>query len=375
MSVDFLPPAGLPADVLRFWRQQIRAQDEGNVLTRSPEWFEMMTGNDAARGGVAVLRAGDGAPRAIAPLLFRDWPLRFSVGSRSLAERGLRAAKICGGDFIDRTLDSAEVLFLLDALTAKYSHLDAFWFDHLLSAERLATLAAAAERRFFVHPLFQDIPHYKLRIPATEAEFKLLRSPDSVKKIQGRERALARAAGEVRLVELRSEAEWQPYEQRMVELMNETWQARLLGHGFSMDELRPVGARGWLRVFLLLAGEQMAAVAICYEGMETLVYEKIGYAQAHSKHSPGTLLLYRILEKARADGLRFIDFGEGEAEYKRQLANLTLRVAGCLVVRKSISLRTLFLLNSGWRKAIAAAGAIAKRTGWTKRLKSGAKKS
>ncbi len=355
-----------------FWHEAIRRQDSGNVLTRSPEWFEMMTGGEAAAGVAALLRSEDGQPRAIAPVLFREWPLAFSAGQVRLAQRQLATAKICGGDFVDQGLAAEEAAALLDALPAQHPRLEGIWFDRILSRERQATLEKAAKSRYFVHPLHGELPHYRLRMPETAEALRQLRSPDSLKKMQGRERALARAAGPVQVIELKDLAEWRPFQQRMHALMNQTWQARLLGHGFSAELFQPVSDRGWLRAYLLLAGEQLVAVAICYQGMQTLVYEQIGYDQAHARHSPGTLLLYHILERAQAAGIQFVDFGEGEADYKRQLSNMTLHVGSCLLVRKAVSLRTLFLLNSGWRQAVGAAGAIARRTGLKKRLKAGA---
>jgi CelD/BcsL family acetyltransferase involved in cellulose biosynthesis len=371
-SVQLLPPRDLPADVRAFWHESIRRQDCGNVLTRSPEWFEMMTGGEAAAGVAVVLRSESGAPRAIAPVLFREWPLSFSAGAMRLAQRQLATAKVCGGDFVDDGLLESDAASLLDALAAEHPELEGIWFDRVLSRERQSTLAQAAKRRYFVHPIHGELPHYRLRMPATAEALRQLRSPESLKKMQGRERALARSAGTVQVVELLDLAEWRPYQERMHELMNTTWQARLLGHGFCAELFQPVSDRGWLRAFLLLAGEHVVAVAICYQGMQTLVYEQIGYDQTLAKHSPGTLLLYHILERAQAAGIEFVDFGEGEAEYKRQLSNMTLQVGSCLLVRKAVSLRTLFLLNSGWRQAVGAAGAIARRTGLKKRLKAGA---
>ena len=171
-------------------------------------------------------------------------------------------------------------------------------------------------------------------------------SAKTLSRLRGKERALSReAGGELRLVEIRQPADWQPYERAIEDLMKAAWQARHLGHGLRLAEQIKLAERGWLRAFLLLAGERAAAFVLCYQGLGTLFYEQLGYDQRLARHSPGMILLYRVLEHVRQhDPPAFIDFGEGAAEYKQALANDTIQAHGLLLVRRVAGLPRAFRL-------------------------------
>ena len=110
--------------------------------------------------------------------------------------------------------------------------------------------------------------------------------------------------------------------------------------------MKRVAERGWLRSFLLLAGDSAVAFAFCFQGKKTLVYETIGYDREFAKYSTGTILLYRLLENLyQQDKPDYVDFGEGEAEYKRLLANDVIKVSSQFVVRDAAELRRWFALK------------------------------
>jgi hypothetical protein len=214
------------------------------------------------------------------------------------------------------------------------------------------------------------MPHYRMRLPPSKAEADQRRSAKTMSKIRGRERALGReVGGEVRTVEIRRPADWQPYQARIEKMMNASWQARLLGHRFRMDDLRAVADRGWVRSYLLLAGEEAVAFAQCYQGQQAMIYEIIGYDQRYARYSPGISLLYRMLDGLYADNPpRYLDFGEGEADYKEHLANDVISENAVLVVRRGPGLGMLFGLSRACAVLDRVGRAMARRLGLRRRL-------
>lgn len=334
MSVVYYRPAEVPAEACEFWKQKSRELDPVSCLVEGPEWFSMMAGDGAF---VACLRDEDSVITGVLPFLPARWSPRLT-GMQALAGKiQIRTLKTKGGPFIDERTDPAQLVTLLKRVLDDHADVQAVWFDHIAEKAFPGKLehAAGGSGSFFCHDVYRDIPHYRLELPALIDELRKFRSRESLKKIEGRQRALARHAGApCRIMEFRNMAGITPYAERIESMMGRTWQARLLGDRFSVSELEQVAGRGWLRSFLLLAGEKPAAFALCYQGMETLVYEEIGFSGELEKFSPGTILLYRLLESVYAsDRPKYIDFGEGDAGYKKQLADNILKVSSLMLVR------------------------------------------
>ena len=188
------------------------------------------------------------------------------------------------------------------------------------------------------------MPHYRHAFAEGEDARRHFRSPKSLNRLRTKERGLVRElGGELELIEIRQPADWAPYAQPIEALMNGTWQARRLGHGFRWADQAPVAARGWLRAFLLRAGGHAVSFVLCYQGMGTLFYEQLGYDQRFAKYSPGALLLYRVMDRLQErDTPDVVDFGEGEADYKKVLANQLIGVSGLMLVRRTLRLRLRF---------------------------------
>ena len=348
-TIQFHTPADIPQDVLGFWRERQRVQDRFMALTAGPEWFRMMALSREG-SGVAAIRSREPASLvAVLPLLPMIWSLNLGVAGRCWYRRNLSVLRVCGGDLIEKDVDPRDLTALWRNVTERYPAVQGLWFDHVGSETRGDKIRRSADGAsgFLVQSVFRGLPHYRLKLPPAAEEIRRRRSRESLKKIQGRERALSRAAGaECRLVEIRRPLDWEPYVGKIMDLMSHTWQSRRLGHRFDASSLRDVAQAGWLRSFLLLAGESAAAFAFCFQGEGVLVYEQIGYDPAFAKYSPGTILLYRLLDRLyETDTPECVDFGEGEAEYKSLLADEVTSVDGLMVLRRSYGMALLLALH------------------------------
>ena len=331
-DITFQPADNLTEDVAAFWRVRQVEQDPLKGLTGSSAWFAMMA--TSGGGSALVARRGDGKCCAVIPLLAQ---------TARLGGRPSQVLRVCGGDFIEDGLGEADLRNALQVLMSHYPRVDAIVLDHVQVGPRLAALAAACGRRSacFLHCLGGEKPHYRVVLPASWDEFCRLRSPESMKKIERRERALSRDTGHpTRLLEIRRMADAEPYARDIESLMNTTWQARHLGHSVDLNGMREVAELGWLRSFLLMSGDNAAAFVLGYQGLGGYVYEQVGYDQRFAKHSPGTILLYRLIRQLyEADAPGWLDFGEGDAEYKQVLANDIIRIRSVMAVRRRLDLR------------------------------------
>jgi len=367
-TITVHPAANLPEDVTAFWRARQFEQDPLKGLTGSPEWFAMMA---AGGGGEAlVLRKEGGTCCGVIPLLSQ---------TARLGRRVSQVFRVCGGDLIEDGLGAADLRSAMEDLLRRHPRCDAMILDHVQAGSRLELLAAACGRRSvcFLHPVGGEKPHYRLALPPSWESFSQLRSPESIKKIDRRDRALSRETGSpTRLLEIRQMADAAPYAQQIVSLMSTTWQARRLGHSVDLNGMREVASRGWLRCFLLLADAEAVAFVLGYQGMGGYVYEQVGYDQRFARHSPGTILLYRLIRQLyEADTPRWVDFGEGDAEYKQVLANDVISIQSVMAVRRRLDLRLQFAVTSalelGTRVAKVLLAKIGMKQSLARRLKRG----
>jgi hypothetical protein len=259
------------------------------------------------------------------------------------------------------------------------------------------------------------MPHYRLVLPASYEDFRKLRSASSLRKIEARERAMVReVGGECQVVEIRRPADWAPYAADINRLMNAAWQAVRLGHGFDIESCRQTAERGWLRSFLLLVGNKPASFVLGYQApaaqgkgellscpVDKLLsespkgtlssatqqpsnlttspgrasgavfhYEQIGHDAAIAKFSsPGTSLLYRLVKRLyERDTPKCVDFGEGEAEYKKALSNHITYTQSVLIVRNRLGWRVRFGLMQMARWMKGSVVMVTEKLGIRKRI-------
>jgi len=99
------------------------------------------------------------------------------------------------------------------------------------------------------------------------------------------------------------------------------------GWGFPEDsefaeQLAQDAAAGLVRGYVLMAGKEAAAFVFCRIDHDVIIYKNIGYDEQFYKMSPGTALLYMLLENLfRIREFRLLDFdGSDEYPYKKFFA-------------------------------------------------------
>jgi CelD/BcsL family acetyltransferase involved in cellulose biosynthesis len=95
---------------------------------------------------------------------------------------------------------------------------------------------------------------------------------------------------------------------RLIEALNEA----------SVPECRVVLSR-------LEAGEHVIAQHLGIQCEDVLSYWFPVYDPEARNVSPGRLVLWYIIQHAAEDGIGLIDYGEGDAQYKQQFSNETIR--------------------------------------------------
>jgi hypothetical protein len=211
-------------------------------------------------------------------------------------------------------------------------------------------------------------PYYFIHFPDPPADYW--------KKFSGKTRnTLRRKAGkfEHQLVRYTSPDEVPAFLEKAHQVSQASWQGKRLGVRVEnspkeRDEWTRIAKLGGFRSYTLdHAGTPVAFVlGSCYHGCYR--YEDVGYHQAHAQHSPGTVLLYRLIEDLVGHApphAHVLDFGLGEADYKRAFATDQVLTGPILLVRRSLRSSSVLRAEqaTAWldkqaRRAIRRAGLL-----------------
>lgn len=130
------------------------------------------------------------------------------------------------------------------------------------------------------------------------------------------------------------------------------WQYRhkilkLPDHTMKKRELKDLAHRGLFRSYLLKCGDHYGAFVLGYQFQEIFHYSDIGYDERLARFSPGNVMLYMLIEDLiNHKPPRWLNFGIGDSEYKRQFGNCLSEDTDILLLRKTF----LNLLRLGMHK-------------------------
>jgi CelD/BcsL family acetyltransferase involved in cellulose biosynthesis len=203
-----------------------------------------------------------------------------------------------------------------DMALLDHVRLDSILHDHALRASGFATRDHAIKPEL----------HCFMALPATVDELyrgfsQGLRAEVRRKK----KKVLADFGQSVEIRCYRREEEVELAAPALEEVARSTYQ-RGLGVGFQDTEqmrmrLRFCARKGWLRIYLLLIAGKPCAFWIGTLYNQSFVSDYNSYDPKFRDYSIGTYLLAEVVEKFCQEGVRNIDFGFGQAEYKERFGN------------------------------------------------------
>jgi CelD/BcsL family acetyltransferase involved in cellulose biosynthesis len=186
------------------------------------------------------------------------------------------------------------------------------------------------------------------------AEWLRASYPGQAKTMLKKERRLTRNVGEMRFVYderdpavLRQLMRWKSAQYRRTGRMDrfaKPWIVGLVDHLF---DVREEHFRGVLSV--VYAGDRPVAAHFGPTSRTVFAAWFTAYDPEFSYYSPGLMMHLRMAEAAGRDGLRLIDWGRGEKEYKDWLKTRELRVAEGFATRTGHPVATAHRL---WRRPV-----------------------
>ena len=150
---------------------------------------------------------------------------------------------------------------------------------------------------------------------------------------------------------------------------------RELGVGFAdsapQRELVRVGLEnGWVRAYVLYRNETPIAFWLCSCHRGTILLKTTGFDPAYGRLRVGIYLLMRLIEQACADpSLELLDFGPGDADYKRYFSSESREEQNLVLFAPTLRARSVNALRTAILGASTVARRLSDRAGLSERLR------
>jgi CelD/BcsL family acetyltransferase involved in cellulose biosynthesis len=150
------------------------------------------------------------------------------------------------------------------------------------------------------------------------------------------------------------------------QVSSNSWKEEIGGPGFggTVGEAAALNLAkaGLARGYVLFHEQKPVAYVFCRSNHEHLIYKHIGYHREYRKWSPGTVLLYLMLERLFVEQkYEFLDLGEGTLGYKSFFSTHGIRCVRVIYFRRSLRNFIIVFAHAGLTEGSIAAGKILAR--------------
>jgi CelD/BcsL family acetyltransferase involved in cellulose biosynthesis len=341
------------------------------------------TSSNVERPHVIALDEG-GQPCALIVARVEEAPFACRVGYKTVYRPTLRTLRVSHGGIsgADDENIATDVIGAVEATLASgdadVAVLPAVRIGSAL--DRAAARIPSALRQGRFSP---TVTHRRVQLPATYDELLATRDKRSRYNLRRQSKLLEKEFGDrlaVRL--LRRPNEFDQIFDQLEHIASKTYQ-RGLGAGFSdtperRELVRIALENDWFRSWVMSIDGRPVAF---WQGniLERIYYSSTtGYDPAYTKQGVGTVLLLRLFEDLCADPeVRIIDFGWGDADYKRRWANdswlehdVILFAPTARAVRANLIRTGILASDRGGRRLAGTMGLTgAVKRSWRRRLR------
>jgi Acetyltransferase (GNAT) domain len=325
----------------------------------------------------------DSKPKAMIVGRLGDSALDWRVGYKKFGSTAARLFRTVKGGVLGDFSSPEECELLCDELVHSLAEgeADVARLTIPLDTQLYRTMAPSSNLLLRDH-FIETVPSWRLSLPSTYDEFLKSRSGNTKSNIRQYRNRIIKRHGE--RIELRRYRELSTIERMMEEIegvASKTYQ-RGIGVGFAMTEairrrLQYAAEMGWFVGYVLYLDGQPSAFWTGTTYKRTFVSEFTGFDPKLGYYHPGMFLLLRMIEDfCSENSVDTIDFGHGDADYKRKFGTEMISEATINIFAPTLEgARLAFLHNSTMlvshlaRRALGTFGATDHlKALWRKRL-------
>jgi CelD/BcsL family acetyltransferase involved in cellulose biosynthesis len=344
IDMAFAPDPTQIHEVLDDWQALVAEGSSLYALYQSPQWFEHLRHTEPAdRLLLTIARDDVGRTVGVVPVQVGRHDLLFEGKSRLLWKSPLKTAFILGSQPLlppDDGLHDALFRSLHERLSgcdAVYLHCvptDSFLWSYLQRSP-------SVRQQFLFHLPAGVRPFHAIALPGSYGDYLAQFGKKKRYNLKRQVRLLREhGAGQLDLERIATPGQVSAFTGAVEELAQKSWQpdARDLVEDPAIfyRKLADLAERDLLRSYVLRCAGQACAYVLGYQFRGVYHYANVGYDQALKAFSPGTVLLWLLLEDLFAHvPPQLVNFGIGHSRYKEEFGNLHSEDASVLLLRKT----------------------------------------
>ena len=340
-------------------------------LYQSPLWWnDLRASKQDGELLAGLVRDRNGRLIGVAPLQLHTHFLTFEVAARPLWKTPVRSVSLLGSQPLLPEDDNAYAE-LFRAIWETFPNCDGIYMDSLPTDSfcwRFLGRSAEIQKHSIVHLSDGLRPHHVIDLPDSFPQYVSQFSPHGQRILRQRVRQLReRAGGRLDLVRVETDGDAAVFLDAAKRVARNSWQHRRIGPRLvdrpdQRERLIAHAASGLLRCYLLRCAKTPCAYLVGYQFGDVFHAVETCYDQAFSKSSPGTVLLYLMIEDLiTRSPARTLDFGVGDSAHKRRFANRQSEDAAVWVFRKTLVNRLRIGSHTAFHLAVRGARAMLRR--------------
>jgi len=298
------------------------------------------------RCALAVVHHVDGSLAGVVPVRTSRYTLRYRLGTRTLWNTQFRVVQILGSQPLLRDEERLYVALVRDLFLA-FPHCDAIEMQSVLMGSycgRIIRDSRDLRQSAMVFLPEETTDLHLISLPGSfEAYLAKFKSKTRYNLRREVRRLRERGMGRLDLVRVEREADVKAFLEVAGRLSRISWQYRASGWAIDdtpVERLRfsQLANAGVLRSYFLRCGGEVCAYVRGFQYNDIFYYSKIGFDERFADFSPGTVLLYLLIEDLfRHRPPRLVNLYSGSSAYKELFATEHLPETAALLVRRDLA--------------------------------------
>lgn len=305
--------------------------------------IEALTNNTTSPKKVIVLLIKhNNFIEAIAPFYLMESTYRFNLGLLKFGRFSQNKLILIGHDLL-----YSEVSEKKNCVSALMNHLhennlmDTFSIEAIAEDSSLCSFLKSTTHWSISHAAANNIVR-QLIMPESHDEYLSSMKRKVRYNIKRSVKQMSDAFdGNIKLKEYRQECDVEDLLTNVNSIFKKCWQSHVMGYydrdsSVQIENKKFQAKNAWLRCFVLECNNSPVAFVIGSQFNGYFEYEETGFDPDYSKHSPGTVMTYLLIESLFNENKpRLINFGYGENVYKKVFGNHCYTAFNILACHKS----------------------------------------
>ena len=341
-------------DLKEKWHRYLDDYSENlYLLYQSYEWFEYI--NDHAKDDlyIYIIRNESKDIIGIIPLQVFTYRLVITVKKFNILNIPIRSAEILGGRLM---VDSHDIAYraLVDILYDQGSNISAIYFKSLpeesFTAKEITNNWANSDNARLYFPYTDRFLH-SVELPDTFDEYKKKFNSKKRNFYKRRIRQLNECFdGDLSFDCIQEEDHVEDFVDKVESMLKHTWKDKYYNVSDTIPDveaLKHLAKKNMLRAYILSSNNEAYAFVIGYVFRGVYHYSDLGYHEKVSKYSPGTVLLYLLIQDLidKKDVVS-VNFGIHDARYKREFGNKHIKDCSVLILKSTFANKVKMKLHS-----------------------------